>query len=89
MGAPILIVAPDGRVVAAPRLSTITREVGGVLVTTLDPAKLKPGWSVYAPPAAPVIVEQVAADPPVVPDAIEPLVEQPEQAPISYARKGR
>ena len=60
----IYIQAPDGRVVAAPRLSTVTREVGGKLVTSIKPGALKPGWSVVddapKPTAAPV-----AAPPPV------------------------
>lgn len=53
MSAPLLIKAPDGRVVVCPRGLTITRVVGDVPVTAVDPAALKPGWSVVvdAPPA--------------------------------------
>ena len=47
------IQGPDGRVVGCPRSATVT--VDGV--TSIDPAKLKAGWVIYAPPvkaAAPV-----------------------------------
>lgn len=73
----ILIKAPDGRVVSAPRLSTVTREVDGVFVTSIDPAKLKPGWCDAKP--SPVVEEPA---PPVAVVTPPPVVEEPAPVPV-------
>lgn len=42
----LYIKAPDGRIIPAPRALTVSKTVGGAAVVSVDPAKLKAGWTV-------------------------------------------